>query len=400
MYSVISPKFTSLESSLRPRHQSGHVKIRGTKQKYFYGEFNVYVKDASGKSIRKHRGVHLGFKSKMTKSAAEDKLQQIIFRETGQGLGPSDKVTLDWFWNERFLIARRGGWSDATLRGNVTDWTRYIAPALGKLKLSEIDAFNMQRHFNELAAADYAKSIVQKSKTLLSSVLSYAVDLKFLPSSPMIAASGRHVVRMPRCKRSAKPLVSDDQMAQLIALILDQRDKLILILAYLYGLSAEEVFGLTWDCIGDSLHIRNVAWRGTLYRDTVKRDSRKRELPLHDDLKAMIADWKRASGGKGIDLLFPGKDGESPMWPNIWLQKRIMPTVRTVGIANVTFQIMRRTFSTEELERDPKSVQAIMGHAKPDMAANIYAQSQESKMSALLDGRWHRLGLGVTRGVQ
>jgi len=77
----------------------------------------------------------------------------------------------------------------------------------------------------------------------------------------------------------------------------------------------------------------------------------------------------------------------------VWLQKRILPTAGVVGIDNLTFQIMRRTFSTEELERDPKSVQAIMGHTKPDMTASIYAQSQEKQVTALLNERWMRLGL-------
>jgi integrase len=186
------------------------------------------------------------------------------------------------------------------LRGNQTDWSTYIAPGLGDLKLSEIEPFAMQKHFNQLAADGRAKSIVQKSKTLLSSVLSYAVDLHFLDKNPMIAASGRHAVRMPKCKRSEKPIVSDDQMAQLIALVADQRDRLILVLAYHYGLSAEEVFGLTWDCLDKHyIHVRHVAWRGTLYRDTTKREARRRDLPLHPDLKAMIADWQMESGGEG-----------------------------------------------------------------------------------------------------
>lgn len=243
---------------------------------------------------------------------------------------------------------------------------------------------------------------MQKSKTLLSSVLSYAVDLEFLPKNPMIAASGRHAVRMPKCKRATKPVILDGQMAQLIALIANERDRLILVLAYHYGLSAEEVFGLTWDSVDDHhLHIRNTAWRGTLYRDSTKREARRRDLPLHPELKAMILDWRRQSGGEGKALLFSGKDGESPMWPNIWLQTHILPEARRAGIANITFQIMRRSFSTDNLARDPKATQAIMGHAKLDMTANVYAQSQESKITELLDSRWLRLGLGpTTKSVQ
>jgi integrase len=385
---------------VRPRHQSGWIEERGRKRKYWYGHYCLYIKNENGKYQRKKTGEFLGYKADTTKSAAREKLQKLIFGATGKGVAATDKVTLAWFWGNRFLVARKSGWSDATLRGNQYDWDRYIGPVLGDLKLSEVEPFTMQRHFNELAADGYSKSVVQKSKTLLSSVLTYAVDLKFLPANPMIAASGRHAVRMPKFKRSVKPTVTDDQIALLVALLNDERDRLILILAYHYGLSAEEVFGLTNHCVDDRwLHIRHVAWRGTLYRDTTKRETRHRDLPLHPDLKAMIDEWRLRSGVKGDGLLFPGKDGESPMWPNIWLKKRIMPAAKKLGIENVTFQIMRRTFSTEELQRDPKSVQYIQGHADLDTTANVYAQSQQSKIVELLDERWKRLGFGLTNRV-
>jgi integrase len=386
---------------MRPRHQSGWIQERGIKRKYWYGHYCLYIKNESGKYQRKKTGEFLGYKSEVTKTEARKKLQKLIFKATGQGVSPTDKVTLSWFWENRFLVARKGGWSDATLRGNESDWTYYLAPRLGDLKLSEVDPFTMQKHFNQLAADGYAKSIVQKSKTLLSSMLSYAVDLKFLPANPMIASSGRHAVRMPKCRHSAKPTIGDNQMAQLIALLPVTRDRLILILAYHYGLSAEEVFGLTCDCVDNNfLHIRHVAWRGTHYPETTKRDARRRDLPLHPDLRLMLKNWMVESGCKGNALLFPGKDGQSPMWPNIWLQNRVMPTAQKLGIGNVTFQILRRSFSTENLARDPKSVQAIMGHSKPDITASVYAQSQLSKMTELLDERWKRLGLGATNGVQ
>lgn len=383
---------------MRPRRQSGYVELRGTKRKYWYGHYSLYIKGENGNTQRKKTGDFLGYKSEMTKLDAEDKLQQIIYRATGQGVNATDKVTLEWFWKNRFLVARKSGWSDATESGNMTDWRLYIAPALGELKLSEIEQFRVQLHFNELAEQDYSKSVIQKSKTLLSSILSYAVDLEFLPRNPMISASGRPAVKMPKVKRREKPTLTEEHMTDLINLLVG-RDRLILLLAYYFGLSAEEVFGLTWDCLSqDILRIRHVAWRGTLYRDTTKREARRRDLPLHPELYDMIVAWQRESGGKGTGLMFPGKDGESPMWPNVWLQKRVMPFASRLGISNVTFQIMRRSFSTENLERDPKSVQAIMGHARLDVTANIYAQAQLKKMAKLLDDRWASLGL--TTSVQ
>jgi integrase len=262
---------------------------RGTKRKVYVGQFSVYVAGPDGRQVRKQRKPVLGFKSEMTKTDARDKLQQIIFRETKQGVAPSDQVTLDWFWENRYLPAKETGWAEPTAYNSKIDWKNYVARGLGSLHLSEIEPFVLQAHFNQLAKQGRAKSVVSKAKVLLSSVLSYAADLNFLPGNPMISTSGRHKVTMPKCPRNPKPILTDEPMAQLIAMITHPRDRLILILAYHYGLSAEEVFGLTWDAIDDHyVHIRNVAWHGKLYRDSTKRESRRRDLPLHPDLKTML----------------------------------------------------------------------------------------------------------------
>ena len=386
---------------MRTRIQRGTLEKRGKKRAYWYGRWEIITRDAEGNPIRRQTGAHLGFCSDTTKTQAQQKLEQEIFKSTGSAVNASDKVTLQWFWENRFLPARESGWSEATRKGNKVDWDCYVGPGLGSLSLADIEPFVMQKHFNDLADRKFVKSVVQKSKTLLSSVLSYAADLKFLPANPMIGTSGRHTVRMPKCIKHPKPTIAIDQAAQLIALVQNRKDKLILILAMHYGMSAEEVFGLTWDCIdGSYVHIRNVAWRGKLYRNTVKRETRRRSLPLNPELSTMIAEWKEESGGEGSALVFPGRDGEHPMWAGVWLQKHITPIAKPAGIPKVTFQILRRSFSTENLASDPKSVQAIMGHAKPDMTANIYAQSVEKKVRTLLSDQWTRLGLGGTDGVQ
>ena len=77
--------------------------------------------------------------------------------------------------------------------------------------------------------------------------------------------------------------------------------------------------------IAQSSNFSHTAWRGTLYRDSTKREARRRDFPLHSELKPMIQNWRRQSGGKDKTPLCLGRDGESPMWPNVWLDKRIMP---------------------------------------------------------------------------
>lgn len=67
----------------------------------------------------------------------------------------------------------------------------------------------------------------------------------------------------------------------------------------------------------------------------------------------------------------------------------------------MTFQIMPRSFSIDNLARDPKSTQAILGHSRLDMTANVYAPIAGIEgFAELLSSRWLRLGLSPTKTVQ
>ena len=68
---------------MRTRHQEGRVEERGKRKRRWYGHYYVYVINESGKEIRRHVGVSLGEKAKLTKWKAEEELRKIIASATG-----------------------------------------------------------------------------------------------------------------------------------------------------------------------------------------------------------------------------------------------------------------------------------------------------------------------------
>jgi integrase len=373
----------------RPRHQSGHVTLRGTKRKYYYGEFNIYMKDSTGKSVRKHRGEFLGYKSETTKSEAEDKLQKLIFAETGQGISPTDKVTLDWFWENRFRPMRQSRWEASSQDSFLCDWSNYIKPKLGDVTLAKFDKFMLQTHFNQLAAADYSEWVVKRAKTLLSSVFMEAVDLSFLTTNPMAK------VKLPKCKPTPKPVISIDDVRRLYQAIPSLRDRLIFRIGISLGPRASEVFGLTVDSWkGDVLEIRHTAYKGTLRKAKVKTDGSRRTIPVPPDMRVMLQRWIEWCGASGDQLLFPGKGGNSPMWPGVWMQKHLQKLAREIGLdSTVTFQVLRRSFATRH-RNELKDAGAVLGHANyATTTANVYAQSVADEVKAMVEEDERQLGL-------
>lgn len=86
----------------RTRHQDGRVELTGKRVKQWRGYYYRYVL-VDGKEIRQHKSVTLGLKSALKKWEAEQKLQQIIQAETGDGTPrPDSSVTFGWFWESRY----------------------------------------------------------------------------------------------------------------------------------------------------------------------------------------------------------------------------------------------------------------------------------------------------------
>jgi integrase len=136
-----------------------------------------------------------------------------------------------------------------------------------------------------------------------------------------------------------------------------------------------ELFGLTVDCWkGDHFEIQNTAYKGELRRVKVKTPDSFRVVPIPAEMRGMIERWIAEAGLNVTDVLFPGRDGKSPMWGNTWLQKHVQRIAKEIGITvPITFQVLRRSFSTRH-RNELKDAASVSGHSQ-ETARRIYAQA-------------------------
>ncbi|MGD1097337.1 MAG: tyrosine-type recombinase/integrase [Bryobacteraceae bacterium] len=74
-------------------------------------------------------------------------------------------------------------------------------------------------------------------------------------------------------------------------------------------------------------------------------------------------------------MLFPNRDGRPKNRQNE-LNRMLKPAAARAGLGNVTFQMLRRTYSTlSQTTSGLKDIQAQMRHARPDTTAGIYMQT-------------------------
>jgi len=342
---------------------------RGGRRQKWYGHYYVYVIE-NGIEVRKHRGVLLGSKSELRKWEAQEKLRAIIEHETGTVAPIKEAVTLGWFYEHRFEPMRKGKWGEATRRGNGSDVRLYLLPELGEKRLGDFDRYQCQTFINALAERGYSESVVARCKTMLWSVFDIAMDLDMIHKNPMAKVS------MPTCKPTPKPVIDKTDVLRLIQAITDVRDRLILLLGVFCGPRSSEVFGLQWNCYkGDHIEIRNTAYCGQLHEWRVKRKASFRRIYIPLVIQRAFEQWKAQSPDMSAEaLIFPSNRTGRPMWPGVFLQKRIQPIAKNLGISvPVTFQVLRRSCTTRNQKNGSlKDVQVHMGHGSIETTGNVY----------------------------
>ncbi|MGA2978039.1 MAG: tyrosine-type recombinase/integrase [Terriglobales bacterium] len=366
---------------MRSRHQDGWIEERGTRQRIWYGHYYTYLTDANGQEKRRHVGVRLGEKSKMRKWEAENKLRGIIATHAKHQPG-ADHQTLAWFARERFLPMHSPQWAPATKELNTGNIDHHIVPALGDLLLTEIDKFRCQVFLNDLAARGFSFSLVDHNRTLLKSILEEAIDAELIGRNPA------RKLKMPETKMPVKFVLPKDQARTLLD-SLCFRDRLIAMIAAFCAMRPGEIFGLTWSSWrGDHFQIESTAWRGQFRPGKAKTKGSKAPVIIPDVVLPLLTAWREQNKNAPEDaLIFPSKAGKVGhcIRPENWLHRRVHPIAKTLGIAAVNFQILRRTFATNAQGGNLKDVQTHLRHSTVGTTANVYVQAIPESVRKLVN---------------
>jgi len=421
---------------MRTRHQSGHVEVRGTVRKRWYGIFYTYVRDASGKEVRRHMGVALGDKGKLQKWEAkaklgkfiaaaaaieeqlrrliiergldsdqqatlQEKVQSLISSEDDPELGAAralaflntwvqpagDHLTLEWFTRERFLPMKEAGWAPSTRETNLYNINRHILPALGLVPLAKLDKFRCQTFLNDLArprngaAHGFSFTVIDHNRTMLKAILEEAVDAELIGRNP-----ARKLVN-PETQEPEKLVLPKDQARALLD-ALPFRDRLMAMIAAFCAMRPGEIFGLRWSSWrGDHLQIEGTAWRGVLRPGKAKTKGSKTSIALPDVLMPALKTWREHCGNPPAEALMFPSEHRTPMRPENWLRRRIKPIAARLAITvPVNFQVLRRTFATNaQGYGNPKDVQAHLRHTDIATTLDVYTQTVPESVRKLVN---------------
>jgi len=352
----------------RDRYQEGRVVLVGKRVKKWRGHFYVYQKLADGSEIRRHRNIFLGLKAEIDKGQAKSKLRETIAGETKNVAPIPVAVTLRWFYETRFLPQKEQQWKVTSRPKTKRFIENYVLKRLGEILLPDLNKFTLQTYLNELASI-FSKSVLQKVRVYLNSILDEAVELEMLAKNPAARLS------VPQsAKRTAKRHLTPDQIP-VVLFHLSDRDRLIVRMFLVLGLRPGEMFALRLnDKDGNSLRIDSSISEGVEVETKTEGSNAAVWLPI--SIETELEWWRSISPDSRPEaFIFPSSTGTAIGTSN-FLYRVLKEAGKKAGIAAVNHQMLRRTCSTYMSKlTDVKDVQAHLRHSSAKTTLEHYIQS-------------------------
>jgi integrase len=330
----------------------------------------------------------LGRLSDVTRAEARRQLDEII----GVSIRPTPPVTgsiaLRRYVEDEYLTLKSRTWKGSTAGTTEQIIETHILAHLGTRSVGLLTRKELQTHLDSLAAAGKSASIVGHVRWQLAAIF------KLAKSDKLVDADPTEGLVTPKCKDPGEKItvaVEDIQTAQNALSI---REQIIFRLAACEGLRPGEVVAIQIGDIegdGSRIRIRRRFYRGAI--DSPKSWRGRRAMPLTPGTAARLAIYLEMLGEQKPDAwLFASETGITPISYSNVFRRKIKPVLRRVGLDNVNFQVLRRTFVTElgEDEPDPLVRATLAGHSV-NVSENEYRQAKPEALRRAMDRLGERL---------
>lgn len=385
------------------------VVTRSGKQ-YTYWEARVTVgrDPGTGKQIQK------SITGQTQKEVREKMVQMVAAIDNSDYLEPSKMTLAQWLdiWVAEYMGDKKYQ-TATTYKGNVRN---HIKPALGALKLSQLQPHTIQKFYNSLLSGgrqvpqkgNDGKIVKKDGKTVyvsapmnaktvrnihgtLTKALSVAVDIGYLRFNPADR------VTLPRVEKKELAPLNDEQVKAFLRAA-DSDDLEIIMKVILFtGLRESEALGLTWDCIDfkagtikvcKQLLKRKAEDGGTVLVNSTKSNKPRSVKPAPFVMDLLSRQWReqaeqrlrageiwqgwKTATERETSLVFTTEDGKYISQTS--LRYHFKKVAAEIGAPDCRVHDLRHTFAVLSLQNgdDIKTVQSNLGHATAAFTLDVY----------------------------
>mgnify|MGYP002857581963 FL=1 len=356
---------------------SGNIRKRSDGR--WEGRYSVGFDPKTGKQIQK------SIYGKTQKDVRQRLSQITVDIDTGEYIEPCKMTLNEWFdiWLQDYLVGVKA--STAYLYERRVDL--YLRPALGKIRMDQLNPHVIQHLYNELGKEHDGKKplsakTIKNIHGLLHKCLQQAVLLDYLKSNPSNACVLPKVVN-----KKINPL-TDEQVKLFLKEIEGNKYELLFKVFLFTGLREAELLGLKWDCVnfneGTILidkQLNKSQKKGGKYMFTPPKNNKSRTLnpaPFVMNLlkeQKKLQDEMRQTAGPAWEesgLVFTNEFGRYMSYRAVYdeFKKR----VTAIGYPEIRVHDLRHTYAVNSLRAgdDIKTLQENMGHATAAFTLDVY----------------------------
>ncbi len=288
-------------------------------------------------------------------------------------------VYLDKWLSECAVLKLR----EQTLNGYKFLFKRYIREKLGSKRLSDIQAYEIQKLYNEMKKANYAPKTIRHAHNVLSSALKQAVKWKMLMQNPC------DLCDLPRQIKKEMKCLSPIEAKCFLETARDNKHFVLFLLAIQTGARPQEYLALQWKDIDFENKVLSVKRavienKGGGFRfDEPKTTRSRRSIPISQGLvdylkqhrrKQLEAKLKLGSNYQNFDLVFASEIGTPLQKKNI-RDRHFKPLLKKAKLPEIRLYDLRHTTATLLLSEgvNPKIVSERLGHASIVLTLDTYS---------------------------
>jgi integrase len=308
----------------------------------------------------------------MSRAEADTERKKILAPlTTTAAVNTTTAVTLRDYVLKTYLIVRGRKWKAST-RGTTEQIIEdHILREMGSRLVVTIPREDLQSLIDRKAESGLSASVVGHIRWQLKRIFRMA------KADGLIMVNPTEELAMGLCKEPGeKRTISVDGIRR-GEMVLEIRERLVFHLAVYHGMRPGEIMGLQLrDIQNGTVHVIRRIYRGI--EDKPKSRKSRRPIPLMERTARLLEQWRDMLSNQNPEAwLFPSETGQTPLSYSNLYRRHLQPALRQVGLGDVNFQILRRTWVNEmsRAEKDPKVRAQLAGHSV-DVEENVYRQSQ------------------------
>ena len=259
----------------------------------------------------------------------------------------------------------------------------HVRKTLGAKRLSDIQAYEVQKLYNDMKKTKYSPKTIRHVHNVLSSAFKQAVRWKMLMQNPC------EFSELPRMEKVEMMYFTPKETARFLEAAKDDKFFPAFLLAIETGMRPEEYLGLQWkdvDFENKSLSVRRALvvkkGGGFIFTEPKTKKSR-RSIPISNTLiKTLKAHRHRqleermrlGANYQTFDLVFASEIGTPLLHGNL-LRRHFKPIRDKAGLPKIRLYDLRHTTATLLLSagENPKVVSERLGHASIVLTLDTYS---------------------------